>query len=347
MRSKVRVGINGFGTIGKRVADAVTKQDDMELVGVVKTKPDYEAKIALLKGYRLYVPGDSVEKFRKAGVEVAGTVEDLLKEVDVIVDATPAGVGRGYKPLYEKFGVKAIFQGGEKADVAEVSFNALCNYERALGKRFVRVVSCNTTGLCRAIYALKTHFGIESVFAVIVRRGADPKEVKRGPINAIVLDPPKLPSHHGPDVKTVVPDIDITTAAVAVPTTLMHVHIVRARLKSRVSRDDVIRAFEETPRILLVSAETTKILSTAQVVEFFRDVGRARYDIPELVVWEDSITVEGDTVTFVQGVHQEAIVVPENIDAIRAVTELVKDGRESVRKTDTSLGISTIKRLKL
>ena len=30
--SKMRVGVNGYGTIGTRVTDAVTLQDDMELV---------------------------------------------------------------------------------------------------------------------------------------------------------------------------------------------------------------------------------------------------------------------------------------------------------------------------
>ncbi len=36
---RVRVGITGFGTIGKRVTDAGAKQPDLELVGVAKTRP--------------------------------------------------------------------------------------------------------------------------------------------------------------------------------------------------------------------------------------------------------------------------------------------------------------------
>ena len=47
--SKIRVAVNGYGTIGKRVATAVCKQDDMELVGVTKTRPNFEAKEALSK----------------------------------------------------------------------------------------------------------------------------------------------------------------------------------------------------------------------------------------------------------------------------------------------------------
>ena len=54
--AKIRVGVNGYGTIGKRVASAVAAQDDMELVGVTKTRPNFEALAALAKGYDLYVP---------------------------------------------------------------------------------------------------------------------------------------------------------------------------------------------------------------------------------------------------------------------------------------------------
>ena len=37
----IKVAINGFGTIGKRVADAVDAQDDMEIIGVSKTGPSF------------------------------------------------------------------------------------------------------------------------------------------------------------------------------------------------------------------------------------------------------------------------------------------------------------------
>ena len=49
-----KIAINGYGTIGKRVADAVALQDDMVVAGVAKTKPDFEAKLAVRKGFPLY-----------------------------------------------------------------------------------------------------------------------------------------------------------------------------------------------------------------------------------------------------------------------------------------------------
>jgi glyceraldehyde-3-phosphate dehydrogenase (NAD(P)) len=51
----IKVAINGYGTIGKRVADAVAAQPDMEIVGVSKTRPSAEAFIAKSRRYPLYI----------------------------------------------------------------------------------------------------------------------------------------------------------------------------------------------------------------------------------------------------------------------------------------------------
>jgi glyceraldehyde-3-phosphate dehydrogenase (NAD(P)) len=334
---KVKVAINGYGTIGKRVADAVSRQDDMEVVGVTKTKPDFEAKMAIKKGYKLYcaIP-ENLKLFESAGVEVEGTVEELIKNVDIVIDCSPGKVGAQNKPMYEKHGVKAIFQGGEKKDIAEISFNALANYEKAVGKNYVRVVSCNTTGLVRVLHLLDTNFGVEKVRAVMIRRVVDPKEDKKGLVNGITPDPVKLPSHHGPDVQTVLPHIDITTVAFKVPTTLMHVHSLNVQLKERVSEDDIIDVFEKEPRILLVSSGDG-FTSTAKIIEWAREL-RLRYDLFENIVWKDSIAIVGNELYFTQAIHQEAIVVPENIDAIRAMLEMASKD-ESIKKTNESLDI--------
>src|SRR3989442_2914757 len=111
MGRMIRVGVNGYHTIGARVADAVEKQSDMQLVGVAKTKPDYRARIAAEKEIDVYAANEkSLESFRNAKMTAKGTLADLLQKVDVIVDATPDGVGAANKPIYERAGVKGIFQ---------------------------------------------------------------------------------------------------------------------------------------------------------------------------------------------------------------------------------------------
>ena len=335
---KLRIGVNGYGTIGKRVAWAVMKQPDMELVGVVKTKPSWEALSATARGIRLYVPEGKEELFENTGIKVAGTVQDLLQAIDVVVDATPAGVGATYARRYREAGIKAVFQGGEEKSIADVSFNALYTYEAALGKASVRVVSCNTTGILRVLYAFRKVGNVRSVRVTIVRRGADLKEVKKGPIEGLLLKPAKPPSHHAEDVRSVAGhDLDIITYSVVAPTTLAHMHVMFVRFDSNVSRENIIKAFEETPRIVLLKASTAS--STAEVRELARDLGRCG-DIYEVIVWPESLWVKGNEAGVAYMVHQEAIVVPENIDAIRSITVIVEDGAQSIRLTDESLGIS-------
>ncbi len=339
LMKEIKVAVNGYGTIGKRIAEAIMLQPDMELVGIAKTRPDYVALLAYRMEIPIYTSREHIKLFENNGIRVAGTIEDMLREADVVVDATPAGIGAKYKPLYEKYGVKALFQGGEKPDIADASFNSYCNYDECLDKKYIRVVSCNTTGLLRLLCSLNIYNKIRRVIATIVRRAADPKEDKKGPINSIKPNPVSVPSHHGIDAKTVLRDLNIITTAVIVPTTLMHLHIVNIELENPMTKDDIINALSTRRRIALVNAELSGIDSTAKIIEAARDLGRKRYDVPELIVWEDSIYVSGNEVVLMQAVHQESIVVPENIDAIRAVTGIVRDPEESIRITDQTLKI--------
>jgi glyceraldehyde-3-phosphate dehydrogenase (NAD(P)) len=338
---KVRVAVNGFGTIGKRVADAVARQPDMELVGVTKTRPNFEARRAAEKGYPLYVTGGGdASAFDAAGLRIAGTIDDLLGRVDVVVDAAPDQVGAENRPRYDRANVHAIFQGGEKAGVADASFNALGNYGACLGKRTVRVVSCNTTGIARAAAVLIPQWGIDHWEVTLVRRAADPAESKRGPLNGIVPTL-TLPSHHGPDVRTIFPNLTIATSAVVVPTTLMHVHVNHVRLHTA-PRDaaEVVALFRRSPRFL-VFAPWEHVDGTPQVMEYARDRGIGFNDMMENVLWQEGLRLDGRDVYFFQAIHQESVVVPENIDAIRASFELAPDGPTSIARTDRALGLAT------
>lgn len=332
-----KIAINGYGTIGKRIADAVSLQDDMEIVGVAKTKPNYEAKMAIAKGYPLYASDkESLGKFDKAGVKALGTLDDLFKKSELVVDCTPGECG--YKPIYEKAGLKGIWQGGEEHSLTNLSFNSSVNYSECLGADYLRVPSCNTTGLIRTLYPLDVHFGIESVLAVMVRRATDPYDSKKGPINAIQPEL-EMPSHHGPDVQSVLKNLNIHTVAVKVPTTIMHLHAVSVKLKKNVTTKDVLDVWSHAPRLKFVSG-ADGVKSTAQIMEVARDLSRNRSDLYEIAVWEDGAHVVDDKqLYYFQAVHQESDVVPENIDAIRAMMKLESEAKKSIEKTDRSLGI--------
>jgi glyceraldehyde-3-phosphate dehydrogenase (NAD(P)) len=334
----LQVGVNGYGTIGKRVADAVEAQPDMTLAGVAKTRPNYEAEAAVRKGYPLYaaIP-DKADRFHDAGVDLAGDVEDLVIKSNVVVDTTPSGIGAQNRALYDRYDTPAIFQGGESADVADTSFVARANYDDAERAQFVRVVSCNTTGLSRLLAPLREEYGVEKARVTLVRRGGDPGQTSRGPINDILPDPVEIPSHHGPDVQTIFPDLAIDTLGVKVPATLMHLHSVNVTLESEPDAEEVRRLLSEEPRLFVVP-EVARIDGTGKLKEFAMDTGRPRGDLWENCIWERSISMEGRDLYLFQSIHQESDVIPENVDAVRAITGTAEQA-ESMAITDDRLGV--------
>ena len=336
-----KVAVNGYGVIGRRVADAIQVQPDMELLGITKVKPDYRARSAIEKGYKVYALDDKSKKnFEDSGIRCKGVAKDLLAQADIVVDAAPEDTGTQNKALYEQLGKKAIFQGGEEHELTGFSYVAQCNYEKAKGRDFVRVVSCNSTALCRVLNSLDAGFGISKANVVIARRAADPDESGKGPIDAVVLDPVGVPSHHGPDVNTVLPNFPVISMAMKIPTTHMHLHSLIVSVKDKgVTEDKVIEQLAHNSRVMLVSGKKEGFKSTANIVDMAREMGRPRNDIYECVIWKDSIKIHDGELYLFMAVHQEAIVTPENIDAIRAMTGLATK-EESIALTNKTLGIT-------
>lgn len=337
----IKVAINGYGTIGKRVADAVDAQDDMEVVGVTKTRPAFGCDLAVRKGYPLFCTFDDAERiqaFANAGYTCHGGLSDLLAIADVVVDCSPGKVGAANKEIYLAAGVKFIFQGGEKHDMVGMSYTSSANHQQNLNAPGTRVVSCNTTGLSRTLVPLYDHCGSLKVECTMIRRAADPGDSSKGPINAIkpVL---KVPSHHGPDVMTVKPEIAINSMAVAVPTTIMHCHSIVATLPEHhgLTTQTVLELWRSQPRIIIMNGKETNITTTAEVMEYARDIGRTWGDLHEIFVWEDGVKLDGNTLYYFQAIHQESDVIPENVDAIRALMGTEADWRASVAKTDAAI----------
>ena len=337
---KVRVAVNGYGVIGKRVADAVARQDDMELVGIADVVTDYRIRVAAERGYPIYASlPEKVAEMKAANLPVMGTLSDLLGKVDIVVDATPKGIGAKNKPMYDQAGVKSIFQGGEKHELTGLSFVAQVNYQKALGQDSARVVSCNTTALCRVLNAMHRRGWIKRARAVLLRRGTDPWEShKNGLINTVIPET-KVPSHQGPDAQTVLEGLDITTLAGAGPYNLSHIHYAIVETTQPITKDELREALVEEPRIAFVKAGDG-LVALNSVIELMRDLERPRHDMWEVAVWEDALDSDGTDAYLTFQVDNESIVIPENIDCIRALTGIERDAMRSMRKTNASLGIT-------
>lgn len=339
MSKKVRVVVNGYGVIGKRIADAAAVQDDMELAGVADVVSDWRIKIAVERGYPVYASTpEAADQMRAAGVPLAGLLDDLLKQVDVVADATPKKIAAANFEKYKAVGVKSIFQGGEKHSLTGHSFVAQANYETAIGRDSTRVVSCNTTSIVRTLGALKKAGLLKKARGVLIRRATDPWEADHSGVMNTVVPETTIPSHQGPDAQTVDPDLDVMTIAVVAAHTTSHLHAWSVELTRSASKDEVLAAFRAAPRIAFLRA-SEGVVALNSTLEMMSDLGRPRGDMWEVGLWEDSLTVKNNELFYNYQVYNQAIVVPETIDAIRALTGIEQDGLKSIAKTDNAMGV--------
>ena len=339
---RIRVAVNGYGVIGKRVADAVAKQLDMQLVGVADLLTDWRVRVALGRGIPLFgATPDAAQAMRRSGLRVAGTLDDLLSGVDIVVDCTPKRIAAKNVEVYRARALKFIIQGGEKHTVTGPSFVAESNYAAALGRGATRVVSCNTTSVVRTLSALKRAGLLRKARGTLLRRATDPWESHEGGIMNTLVPEAEIPSHQGPDAQTVDPELDVVTMAVRVPETLAHLHYWSVEMNRPAEREEVLAAFRISTRILLIR-HTEGLPALNAVKELMADAGRPRADLYEVALWEDMLTVQGNELFYCYMVDNQAIVIPDTIDAIRALTQLERDGRASIAKTDAALGIGAL-----
>jgi glyceraldehyde-3-phosphate dehydrogenase (NAD(P)) len=339
---KIRVAVNGYGVIGRRVADAVVLQEDMELVGVADVVTDWRMQIAVQRGFPIFAAtSDARAAMAAAGLEPRGDLDSVLRDADITVDCTPKGIDVSNRARYEQARIRAVFQGGSKHELAGHSFVASANYISALDRRITRVVSCNTTATVRTLLALQQAGLLLRARGVLVRRATDPWESHREGMLNTLLPEPMIPSHQGPDAKTVIPELDVITMASKSPQNVAHLHHWIVELTRAASRDEVLAAFRAVPRIAFIRVDAG-IEALNVTAEVMREIGRPRGDMWEVAIWEDILAVEGRELFYAYQVDNQAIVVPETIDAIRALTGSERNGARSIRRTDDALGIRQV-----
>ncbi|HBL93776.1 MAG TPA: type II glyceraldehyde-3-phosphate dehydrogenase [Hyphomonas sp.] len=334
-----RVAVNGFGVIGKRVADAVSQQDDMQLVGVADTSSDWRVRVANTRGYRVYAAHQAkAASMSAAGISLSGDLADLLDEADIVIDCTPKHIAAGNVALYRDRGLRFIVQGGEPHNLAGHSFVAEASFAGAIGRPATRVVSCNTTSIVRTLGALKRAGLLKRARGTLLRRATDPWESHQGGIMNTLVPEQSIPSHQGPDAQSVDPDLDVVTMAVKVPETLAHMHYWNVDLTRAADKEEVLEAFRTSTRIAMVRMDEG-LGAVNSIKELMADLKRPHDSLYEVALWEDMLTVQGSELYYAYMVDNQAIVIPETIDAIRALTGLATAASDSIVRTNAALGI--------
>ena len=182
-----RVFVNGFGSIGSRIASFINDDPEIQVIGVGKYSPNEKVNTAISLGLDVFVPEKKMDSFKD--FKITGTIETVLDDCDLVIDAAPGGLGYlNKKNLYESKGVMVIYKGGESVygekAVSDLLFNSRVNYTEAFEKKHVMQGSCNVTGMGRILQPLREKYGDRLVrFDItLVRRWVDieqtDKEVK-------------------------------------------------------------------------------------------------------------------------------------------------------------------------
>jgi len=337
--SKTKVGVAGYGVIGQRLADGVARQEDMELIGVADVAPTLAVRALAESGmpYRLFTAAPGAEEgLEAAGIPVSGSFDELIGEVDIMLDAAPGGIGAKNKEKYAAAGVKAIFQGGEKGEIADVFFHGYANYDEGVGQDYLKLTSCNTTGLIRAVDALDKAVGVERVAITIVRRIADPGDTHRGVVDSLIMDP--IPNHQAVDLMEIMPHVQATGLLVHTPITHGHIITIVATPKEKTSPAEAVEVFRAHPRIRVVRIEDGFTTNTS-LFNYARFLGHPRGDMYEIGLFEETVGLSGDDLMFAINIPQESVVIPETVDGIRAAIPMQTDQAEAVGLTNQYLGM--------
>lgn len=307
-----RVFVNGYGSIGSRIVQFIKDDPNIKLIGIGKYSPNEEVNSAISKGLDVFVPEKRLDLFKD--FKISGTVEAALDNCDLVIDASPGGIGyQNKKNLYEPKGLMAIYQGGEtiygEKAVSDLLFNSRANYTKAFGKKHVMQGSCNVTGVGRVLQPLREKYGSRLVRfdVILVRRWADLDQIDKEVVDTIEW---QENPHHGDDVKSYMgKDIPLFLRAIKVPTRQMHLHIMDIRFKDSAPKpSEIIDLFknEYGVAILWTAKGTKEIRDFANTMKFsFKDTNMIH-------IHANMVESVGDIVKIMYSDDQTGIVIPEN-----------------------------------
>ncbi len=334
----VKIFLNGYGNIGRRLATAFSKDTSIKLVGIAKYSPDEETEKAINKGYEVFVPKDLEKEFKNKNYNISGTVEDAIKQSDIIIDAAKEGKGfQNKKEYYVPLKKKAIFQGGESRNgncsVANIIHNSRVNYNKTFEKDYVIQGSCNVTGMGRIIQPLLENYGetIKRYDVNLVRRSADLEDVREIK-DSIEWD--KQP-HHQDDVKDFIPSINLYVDSLKVPSRMMHLHQMTLRFKNEPpSKDEILEIFNKEYGVAVINNAN----GTADIRKKAIELSFEHGDTGMVHIHKELLKIQEDIVKISYSDDQTGMVIPENYMLIQSMV-LKKSKIDALEQTEKIFNI--------
>ncbi|MFH1845605.1 MAG: hypothetical protein ABIF77_20665 [bacterium] len=255
----------------------------------------------LKKGAQLVTDDDSVEDFKRIGIETSYTTADALEEARVVVDCTPSG-----NKMKEKWYTQ--FEDNTELFVAQGSeFGFGKPYARGIndsilevGKdKYLQIVSCNTHNLSVLISTLGLgdegpNNLLEGRFVCIRRANDVSQDAKFMPSPTVGKhEDAKFGTHHAHDAwhlfQTLGYDLNLFSSALKLNTQFMHVIQFHLKVAKPTSLDECIEKLESNVRIAMTHKK-----SANSIFSFGRDHGIYGRILNQTVVPYHSLHVSDD-----------------------------------------------------
>jgi glyceraldehyde-3-phosphate dehydrogenase (NAD(P)) len=335
----VKVFINGYGNIGRRLATALSADKEIQFIGIAKYTADEKTEEALQSKFDVYIPEGAEKQFKEKGYHVTGSIPEAVEQSNLVIDAAKEGGGYENKEkIYKPMKKPAIFQGGEdrygEHSVADMIHNSRVNYEKAAGKTYAIQGSCNVSGIGRIMQPLIENFGdqIKRYDIILIRRWADledSKEVK----DSVEWD--RSP-HHQEDVKDFIPMAPLYIEAYKVPSRMMHLHQMAIRFNSKIpNKDKIMEIFRNEFGVAILNS----VKGTADIRKKAIQLGFQHGDTNMVHIHEEMLKIQDDTVKISYSDDQTGMVIPENHLLLQSMI-FYRPKEEAIRKTDNLFQIS-------
>lgn len=308
--SKNVVHVIGTGTIGEPLIGLLAvhaKEFGIDEVTFHKNtarsgdKPKLEQLVR--RGARAVANRETMDDFKKMGIEVAYESEEALKRATVVIDCTPSGVGiENKKSLYQKYADKVR---GFIAQGSEFGFGKM--YARGINDQvldaktdqFLHVVSCNTHNISVLVRSLgddgKGGIAVEEGRFLCLRRANDiSQDTSYIPAPQVGKhSDDRFGTHHARDAyhlfKTLGLDLNLFSSACVLNTQYMHTLHFSIRVPFKITREQVIQRFHENRRVAVTEKKTANT-----VFSFGREHGHYGRILSQTVVSLPTLTVRND-----------------------------------------------------
>ena len=305
--------VNGTGTIGEPLISlllGIKQELGIDNVIFYKHSPrlkDRPMLTSLIKrGGIMCADKAKTGKFNEIGLTPSFSLEEGLEQADVVIDATKEGVGiQNKKEYYEKYldSIKGFMAQGSESAFGKIYASSINDsiFTDSKPEKFIQIASCNTHAAASTIKNfcfLEGKNNLQHGDLTFIRRASDISQDKSVPAPTVTgFSFGRFGTHHAKDVnrlfKTLGYDFQLFSSALKINSQYMHLLSAHYKLKSEISKEDVLNFIEQSPTLAL-----TNKTSVNQVFSFGRDHGYYGRILNQSVIIKPSISVTGKHLYF-------------------------------------------------